>query len=66
MYGLYDQSGMLRYAGPGPAECLAYAELFGLVEDSFSLEPLVAAALLDQSSLPTAVGGATAVAGATA
>ena len=41
MYGLYDQSGMLRYAGPGPAECLAYAELFGLAEESFSLEPLI-------------------------
>ena len=44
MFGLYDQSGMLRYAGPGPAECLAYAELFGLAEDSFSLEPLITAA----------------------
>ena len=42
MFGLYDQSGMLRYAGPGPAECLAYAELFGLAEGSFSLEPLAA------------------------
>jgi len=42
--GLYDHSGMLRYAGPGRAECLAYAELFGLGEGSFSLEPLLAAA----------------------
>jgi hypothetical protein len=41
VFGLYDQSGMLRYAGPGPAECLAYAELFGLAADSFSLEPLI-------------------------
>ncbi|MFM7311957.1 MAG: hypothetical protein ACKO0M_02120 [Cyanobium sp.] len=42
MLGLYDQRGMLRYAGPGAAECLAYAELFGLPEGSFSLEPLLA------------------------
>jgi len=44
VFGLYDQSGMLRYAGPGQAECLAYAELFGLAEDSFSLEPLISVA----------------------
>ena len=42
MLGLYDHSGMLRYAGPGDAECLAYAELFGLPEGSFSLQPLLA------------------------
>ena len=42
MIGLYDQRGMLRYAGPGRAECLAYAELFGMAEDSFCLEPLFA------------------------
>ena len=41
MFGLYDQRGMLRYAGAGQAECLAYAELFGLAEGSFSLEPLL-------------------------
>ena len=58
MYGLYDQSGMLRYAGPGPAECLAYAELFGLAEDSFSLEPLVAAAWAEDSGLPMEIGRA--------
>jgi hypothetical protein len=45
VFGLYDQRGMLRYAGPGQADCLAYAELFGLSEDSFVLEPLLAAAL---------------------
>jgi hypothetical protein len=36
---------MLRYAGPGRAECLAYAELFGMAEDSFCLEPLFAVSL---------------------
>ena len=58
MFGLYDQSGMLRYAGPGPAECLAYAELFGLAEGSFSLEPLLAAALgvAAQPPLPMPAG----------
>ena len=60
MYGLYDQSGMLRYAGPGQAECLAYAELFGLAEDSFSLEPLGAAAWSDDPSSPLVVAGAAA------
>jgi hypothetical protein len=40
--GLYDQRGMLRYAGQARAECLAYAELFALPEGSFSLEPLFA------------------------
>jgi hypothetical protein len=33
---------MLRYAGHGRAECLAYAELFALQEGTFSLEPLFA------------------------
>lgn len=41
MLGLYDQRGMLRFAGHDPAECLAYAELFELAEGSFSLESLV-------------------------
>ena len=41
MLGLYDQRGMLRFAGQDPAECLAYAELFELPEGSFSLEPLL-------------------------
>ena len=46
--GLYDQRGMLRYAGPGRAECLAYAELFELGEEGFSLEPLFAVTLPGQ------------------
>lgn len=41
MLGLYDQRGMLRFAGQDPAECLAYAELFELAEGSFSLESLL-------------------------
>lgn len=39
--GLYDQRGMLRFAGHDPAECLAYAALFELADGSFSLEPLL-------------------------
>ena len=41
MLGLYDQQGLLRFSGRDQADCLAYAELFGLPEDSFSLESLV-------------------------
>ena len=40
MIGLYDQQGMLRFAGLDRAECLDYAELFALDEGSFSLEAL--------------------------
>jgi hypothetical protein len=28
--GLYDNQGVLRFAGRDDADCLAYAELFGL------------------------------------
>ena len=28
--GLYDHQGVLRFAGDDHADCLAYAELFGL------------------------------------
>lgn len=41
MIGLYDQQGVLRFAGRDQADCLAYAELFGLGADSFSLESLL-------------------------
>ena len=38
--GLYDQQGILRFAGRDGADCRAYAELFALEEGSFSLESL--------------------------
>ncbi|MEB3166006.1 MAG: hypothetical protein VKO65_04975 [Cyanobacteriota bacterium] len=38
MIGLYDHQGILRFAGPSSSDCLAYAELFGLAADSFTLE----------------------------
>ena len=59
MYGLYDHSGMLRYAGPGPAECLAYAELFDLADHGFSLAPLLAGAAVEATTDPLAVDLAT-------
>ena len=40
MTGLYDNLGMLRFAGRDPADCLAYAELFGLGADGYSLATL--------------------------
>ncbi len=40
MTGLYDNQGMLRFAGRDPADCLAYAELFGLGADGYSLASL--------------------------
>ena len=55
--GLYDQQGMLRFAGLDRAECLDYAELFALDEGSFSLESLLheptAEASLVQPALPS-------------
>ena len=41
MIGLYDQQGVLRFAGRDQADCLAYAELFGLGAEHFSLESLL-------------------------
>ena len=37
MTGLYDNQGMLRFVGRDQADCLAYAELFGLGVDGYSL-----------------------------
>lgn len=37
---LYDQWGVFRFAGEAEADCLAYADLFGLPQGSFSLSPL--------------------------
>jgi len=45
--GLYDNLGMLRFAGRDQADCLAYAELFGLGADGYSL-----AVLADAGSSP--------------
>ena len=38
--GLYDNQGVLRYAGSDASACLAYAELFGLEENDFTLVTL--------------------------
>lgn len=43
--GLYDHNGMLRFSGAAEADCLAYADLFGLAASSFSLAPLGSDAL---------------------
>jgi len=50
MTGLYDDQGMLRCAGRDAADCLAYADLFGLSVDRFSLVAL-------DSSRPLGVHG---------
>jgi hypothetical protein len=42
MTGLYDNQGVLRCAGRDADDCLAYAELFGLSADRYSLEALEA------------------------
>lgn len=39
--GLYDQDGVLRYAGGDRDDCLAYAELFALAPESYSLADLL-------------------------
>jgi len=38
--GLYDDQGVLRFAGRDSDDCLAYAELFGLDRSGYSLESL--------------------------
>jgi hypothetical protein len=38
--GLYDIHGVLRYSGRDPADCLAYAEFFGLIPGTFTLSSL--------------------------
>jgi hypothetical protein len=37
LIGLYDSQGVLRFTGRDRADCLAYAELFGLGQDAYSL-----------------------------
>jgi hypothetical protein len=56
--GLYDQRGMLRFAGHDPAECLAYAELFELAEGSFSIEPLFTPELNAETMAAASAGAA--------
>lgn len=41
MTGLYDNQGVLRFCGEDRGACLAYAELFGLHDDEFTLVLLV-------------------------
>lgn len=41
--GLYDGQGVLRFAGRDQADCLAYADLFGLEAGEFCLQPLTPA-----------------------
>jgi hypothetical protein len=40
MTGLYDNQGVLRFCGEDRSACLAYAELFGLHDDDFTLVSL--------------------------
>ena len=40
MYGLYDKEGILRYFNADKDACIAYAELFDLNAQSYSLMPL--------------------------
>jgi hypothetical protein len=42
MTGLYDDQGVLRCAGRDAGDCLAYAALFGLDSDRYSLAALEA------------------------
>tara|TARA_Y100000589_G_scaffold287299_1_gene288021 strand:- start:96 stop:281 length:186 start_codon:yes stop_codon:yes gene_type:complete len=37
MYGLYDREGILRYVNSDRDACIAYAELFDLKAQSYSL-----------------------------
>jgi hypothetical protein len=52
MTGLYDNQGVLRCAGRDVDDCLAYAELFGLAADRYSLEALEAPRPLHSQPAP--------------
>ena len=52
MTGLYDNQGVLRCAGRDADDCLAYAELFGLAADRYSLEALDAPRPLQSKPAP--------------
>ncbi len=41
MYGLYDKEGILRYLNSDKDACIAYAELFDLSSNSYSLMNLL-------------------------
>ena len=41
MYGLYDKEGILRYLNSDKDACIAYAELFDLNSNSYSLMNLL-------------------------
>jgi len=48
--GLYDHQGILRFAGSSASDCMAYAELFGLPADSFTLVSLEKVVGIERSS----------------
>lgn len=50
--GLYDNLGMLRFTGRDQADCLAYAELFGLGVDGYSLAILADDQILNLEASP--------------
>jgi hypothetical protein len=52
MTGLYDNQGVLRCAGRDAEDCLAYAELFGIAADRYSLEALEAPRPLQSKPTP--------------
>ena len=52
MTGLYDSQGVLRCAGRDADDCLAYADLFGLAADRYSLEALEAPRPLQSKPAP--------------
>ncbi len=64
MTGLYDNQGVLRCAGRDADDCLAYAELFGLAADRYSLEALEAPPASVQAGPPPQPGRPVAGAGA--
>lgn len=62
MIGLYDHQGVLRFAGSCQSECLAYAELFGLAADSFTLESVEKVGVRDSSATAAAASTSPALA----
>ena len=52
--GLYDNQGVLRFSGQDRASCLAYAELFNLREQDFTLVTLVDDQEVSLNELPQA------------